>query len=78
MKVIYNKNEGTVFSDMKEGTIFLYNNEPFMKVSGVTKDTVTEDCFFAVNLAYGELYDFFFMDKGDDCFPVVEATLTIE
>lgn len=78
MKVIYNKVEGTAFSDMREGTVFLCNNTPFMKVCGVTEDSETENRFYAVDLTCGDLYDFYFIDEGDSCFKVVEATLTIQ
>lgn len=79
MRVIYNKaNEEVKFSSMEEGTVFLYNDVPFMKVYGVTEDTVTEHCFYAVDLTCGDLYDFLSTNEGDDYFTVVKATLTIE
>ena len=79
MRVIYNRtNEGVKFSNMKEGTIFLYDGRPFMKVYGVTENTVTEQCFYAVDLTCGDLYDFLSTDESDNHFTVVEATLTIE
>lgn len=79
MRVIFNRvNEGVKFSDMKEGTVFLYDDRPFMKVCGVTEDTATENCFYAIDLTYGDLHDFLSTDEGDDHFIVVEATLTIE
>ena len=82
MRVIYNRtNEGVKFSDMEEGTIFLYDGRPFMKVYGVTENTATENCFYAVDLTCGDLYDIFFTDEGedrDDRFIAVEATLTIK
>ena len=79
MRVIYNKtNEEVKFSNMKEGTVFLYDDVPFMKVYGVTEDTVTEHCFYAIDLTCGDLYDFLSTNEGDDYFTVVKATLTIE
>lgn len=78
MRVVYNRENGVKFRDMKEGTVFLYDDRPFMKVYGVTEDTVTEGCFYAIDLTYGDLHDFLSTDAGDDRYTVVEATLTIE
>lgn len=79
MRVVYNiTDNGVEFSNMREGTVFLYDDRPFMKVCGVTEDTATENCFYAVDLMYGDLHDFYSTDAGDDCYPVVKATLTIE
>lgn len=78
MRVVYNRENGVEFSNMKEGTVFLYKDRPFMKVCGVTEDTVTQHCFYAIDLTCGDLYDLFSTDEGDDRFVVVEATLTIE
>ena len=79
MRVIYNKvNEEVKFSNMKEGTVFLYDDVPFMKVYGVTEDTVTEHCFYAVDLTCGDLYGCVATVGGDDYFAVVKGTLTIE
>ena len=79
MRVIYNTaNEEVKFSNMKEGTVFLYDDVPFMKLYGVTEDTATENCFYAVDLTCGDLYDFLSTNEGDEYFTVVKATLTIE
>lgn len=79
MRVVYNNREnGVEFSNMKEGTVFLYDGRPFMKVCGVTEDTVTEHGFYTIDLTCGDLHDFYSTDAGDDRYTVVEATLTIE
>ena len=79
MRVVYNNREnGVEFSNMKEGTVFLYDNRPFMKVCGVTENTSTQNGYYAVDLTCGDLHDFFSTDDGDDCYIVVDATLTIK
>lgn len=78
MRVIYNRENGVEFNNMKEGIVFLYDDRPFMKVCGVTEDTATQNGYYAVDLTCGDLYDLFSTDEGDDRFIVVEATLTIE
>ena len=79
MKVVFNKeNKNVKFYDFEKGTVFLYDGKPFMKVCGVTKNTETEGCCYAVDLTCGELYDFVTMNKGNYPYIVVEATLTIQ
>ena len=78
MKVIYNReNKSVEFSNMEEGTVFLYDGKPFMKVRGVTEDTMTEGWVYAIDLTCGELYDLVTMGEGNHRYIVVEATLTI-
>ena len=78
MKVICNReNKSVEFSNMEVGTVFLYDGKPFIKVRGVTEDTMTEGWVYAVDLTCGELYDLVAMDEGNHRYMVVEATLTI-
>ena len=78
MRVVFNReNKSVRFYDFEEGTVFLYDGKPFIKVRGVTEDTMTEGFVYAVDLTCGELYDLVTMGEDNHRYMVVEATLTI-
>lgn len=65
MKIISNRaNMDVEFYKMKEGTVFIYDGRLFMKVCGVTENTVTEGCIYAVDLTCGELHDLLSTNGG--------------